>query len=305
MQERTFEEDALGYIDYLQHVRQYSTHTSEGYSHDLRLFGEFLEASSIDHLEISSREVRSFVSSLKRRGYADASIHRIVSALKGFYRYADSFLGHGRNPFLNVRSSGSSKRLPTVLTPEEVHLWISAPSEDFTGRRDRALFHLLYSTGCRLSEMLAMSLGDISLKERRILVHGKGGKDRYVFLTTGAADDVSSYLDLRQEHLRGKVPIETSVFVNKQGKRLTPQGVHYIFHTYAERLNTGKHVTPHTFRHTFATHLLDHGAGIRAVQELLGHEQISTTQIYAHVSAKRLQKVYEAAHPHGRRTDEF
>ncbi len=291
------------YLQYLRSIKNYSVHTLKAYAHDLSLLSAYITDYNLPFDSLSHTEVRRFTAALKRKEYAERSINRIISGIKSFYRYEIRFTGLDRNPFSQVRSMKKQRTLPTVLTIDEVRRILSAPGDDFIGARDRAVFHTLYSTGCRLSEMLSMNTDDVSFTYRKILVHGKGSKDRYVFLTRAAVHDLHLYMSLKQERARKQKLQNTdnaAVFVNKMGKRLTPQGVHYIFHTYVTKLGIEKHVTPHTFRHTFATHLLDHDAGIRVVQELLGHENISTTQIYSHVGAKRLKEVYSKNHPHGR-----
>ncbi len=297
-------ESIESFQSYIKDVKKVSEHTVKAYTHDLALFRQFVTDHDLTFHDLRFEDARRFVASLKRSGYAEKSINRILSGIKSFYAYCLRYQMVSSNPFSNVRSMKHERYLPTVLTVEEVAMILDAPGLDFTGIRDRALFSVLYSTGCRLSELLQMNIDEIDLGEGRVLVHGKGGKDRFVFLTKHARKSLELYIPMR-ENLVKKRRIAgrdaDAVFVNKNGKRLTPQGVHYIFHTYMRMLGIEKHVTPHTFRHTFATHILDNNAGIRVVQELLGHASISTTQIYSHVSSRRLKEVYKRSHPHGRR----
>jgi tyrosine recombinase XerC len=292
------------YCDYLKDVRHLSEHTLKAYRHDLHLYEQSIAASGRRMDEIRFEDARRFVSRLYKRGYSEKSINRIISAVKGFYNWCINYDIIASSPFSQVKSMKAQKQLPVVLTGDEVEMMINAPEDDTLGIRDKTMFSLLYSTGCRLSEMLQINIDDIDLSSNRILVHGKGRKDRYVFLTRRAAGLLELYLPLRLELLKNlgaSLISEQALLVNKRGKRLTPQGVHYIFHTYVRMLGMNKHVTPHTFRHTFATHILDNDAGIRVVQELLGHQNVATTQIYSHVSTKRLKDVYKRSHPHGRR----
>ncbi len=291
------------FLHYLGSVKQYSDHTIQAYTHDLYLLTVYVEEQGLSYRELTHAEVRRFVSQLSKQGYAHKSMNRIISGIKSFYRYEMKYCSLDRDPFAHIRSMTRDRTLPTVLTREEVSTLINAPGDDFVGVRDRAIFHTFYVTGCRLSELLSMNKEDLQFPFKKILVHGKGSKDRYVFLTDHAIADLRIYLErqstrAQKQHLSPED--QQAVFVNKMGKRLTPQGVHYIFHTYASTLGIEKNITPHTFRHTFATHILDSDAGIRVVQELLGHESISTTQIYAHVGTKRLKEVYTKNHPHGR-----
>ncbi len=297
------------YLVYCRDIRNFSDHTVSAYAHDLKLLGAFIGSQGLVFGSLRFEDARRFVTGLKRDSYSESSMNRIISGVKTFYAYCLRFEIVSENPFSLVKSMKRQRTLPAVLTVEEVRRFIHAPGHDVFGMRDRVIFRVLYSTGCRLSELLAMEVKDLDLPRGRVIVHGKGSKDRFVFLSDSAVSDIGTYLRLRSTYLEGlgADPVRTSsLFINKQGKQLTPQGVHYIFQTYAKKTGIEKHVTPHTFRHTFATQLLDHDAGIRVVQELLGHENISTTQIYSHVSVKRLKDVYTDAHPHGRRTnDEF
>jgi integrase/recombinase XerC len=171
----------------------------------------------------------------------------------------------------------------------------------FTGIRDRMILELLYSTGCRVSELTGMKVEDLDLKKRMVLVHGKGNKSRWVFLTKGASGNISTYLPLRKKYVNSSVSQGiNNLILNRNGNGISARGIRYIIDKYIRAIGAGKHVSPHTFRHTFATHLLNNGAGIRAVQEMLGHSSISTTQIYTHVGIDRLKDVYREAHPHGR-----
>lgn len=301
--EETYQQATEQFLHYLLEVRSYSLHTIKAYEHDLQLYGVYLEAMGYEFGSVDHIQARGFMASLRNDGYAQGTINRVLSAVRRFYRHLLAFEQIRIDPFSQVKSTGRERKLPTVLSVEEVRMFLDACGDDFLGCRDRMIFHLFYSTGCRLSELLGIDLGDIDLEANVIKVHGKGAKERLVFLSEAARVDLGAYLERRQAVLtsKGLDPKTVShLCVNRNGKRLTPQGVHYIFHTYAQRLGINKHVTPHTFRHSFATHILENDAGIRVVQELLGHEHISTTQIYSHVSTARLKEVYRQSHPHGR-----
>ncbi len=292
------------FLHYCKNIKNFSKHTISSYGHDLKLFADYIDSYALIFGELRFEDARRFVAQLKRDSYEESSMNRIISGIKSFYRYCLRFDILEENPFSLVKSMKSMRKLPSVLTVDEVSNFIHAPGYDVIGMRDRVIFRVLYSTGCRLSELLAMNIPDLDLHQKRVVVHGKGDKDRFVFLSENTIKDIKLFIPLREQYLTSRGLVEAvgrPLFINKQGKQLTPQGVHYIFHTYAKKIGIDKHVTPHTFRHTFATHLLDHDAGIRVVQELLGHENISTTQIYSHVSVKRLKDVYIDTHPHGRR----
>ncbi len=170
----------------------------------------------------------------------------------------------------------------------------------FRSIRDKAVLELLYSTGCRISELVSLNVTDVNLKERTATVMGKGSKERMVFIGKAAFVTLREYLSLRGARTAGDTDSGRALFVNLRGTRLTDRGVRFILGSYLQAANFGKRVTPHTFRHSFATHLLDRGADIRAVQELLGHASLSTTQVYTHVGLERLKKVYRRTHPHAR-----
>lgn len=299
-----YNESVQQYLTYLASVRGLSAHTVQAYRKDLEIFGEFLKEHRIHYARIKPLEVRSYLAGLKRDQYAPASINRILSGVKGFYRYCRRFSLIEENPMERMKGLHRRRRLPTVLSFDEVMELIRAPGDDFLGCRDAAVFHMLYATGCRLGELVGMDLDDLRLGEQAVLIKGKGDRQRMGYLTGAAAEHLELYLPMRrlyQERFSISNNDRSALILSRGGRRITPQGVHYIFNRYAGELGLSKHVTPHTLRHTFATHLLDHDAGIRIVQELLGHAHISTTQIYAHVGIERLRKVYEQAHPHGRR----
>lgn len=292
------------YLQYLTEVRNLSTRTTVSYKQDLIKFQNFLQIHGIDIQNSDKQIIRAFFGELQRERLSSSTVNRIISALKGFFSYLVRYEYIQKNPVERVKSIKGSRKLPSVLTLEEVHLLLNAPDNSFQGIRDASLFQIFYSTGCRLSELTAMNENDLDIDKGFILVHGKGNKDRFVYLTEPAKAVLKQYLSLKYTYLQtDKVYMneKKALIINTRGKRITAQGVHYIFKKYTDQLQLNKHITPHTLRHTFATHILDNDAGIRVVQELLGHENISTTQIYSHVGIERLKKVYEQTHPHGRR----
>ncbi|MCK5156798.1 MAG: tyrosine-type recombinase/integrase [Spirochaetales bacterium] len=290
------------YILYLRDVRKLSERTVISYRQDLKKYEQFCSDQESGITETTYEQARRFLAMLIRTDYSSNSVNRILSGVKGFFSFCIRYEYCEINPFSRIKGIGGGRRLPSVLSHEEVKKIIEAPGNDFAGIRDRVIFELLYSTGCRLSELTGMNLADVHLAEKTILVHGKGDKDRFVFLTPSAQEILLLYIPLRnarQQTRTVKPDDKVSLIVNNRGHRLTPQGVHYIFQLYTRKLGIPKKITPHTFRHTFATHILENDAGIRVVQELLGHENVSTTQIYSHVSAGRLKEVYKKSHPHG------
>ena len=290
------------YIKYLRDIRKLSEKTVVAYRQDLGKYEQFCGEQNKQITEISYEQARRFLAVIIRSGYSTNSVNRILSGVKGFFSYCIRYEYCEINPFSRIKGVSGGRRLPSVLTHAEVAKILAAPENDFAGIRDKVIFELLYSTGCRLSELTGMNITDVQLVEKTILVHGKGDKDRFVFLTKSAQEILSLYIPLkntRQQPQDVKLDDRNALVVNNRGQRLTPQGVHFVFQKYTKELGIPKKITPHTLRHTFATHILDNNAGIRVVQELLGHENVSTTQIYSHVSSSRLKEVYKKSHPHG------
>jgi len=302
------------YLVYLGSVRNLSPHTLESYRKDLEKYEEYLAGSGVAAREAGLDQARGFVSALSKKGLAPRSVNRVVCGVRGWYRYMERRNEVGSNPFAEIRSLRTEKRLPSFLYEEEMARLLEMPrlpdpsaaadGDGFWKLRDRTVLETLYSTGCRISELVSLDLADLDLKNRSALVMGKGSKERNVFLGAEALAALREYLALRQQHLRGgargspDADAQRALFINHRGKRITDRGVRFVLAAYLRAANFGKRVTPHTFRHSFATHLLDRGADIRAVQELLGHSSLTTTQVYTHVGLERLKKVYRRAHPH-------
>ncbi|MHC1693238.1 MAG: tyrosine-type recombinase/integrase [Sphaerochaetaceae bacterium] len=293
------------YLQYIKSVRLLSERTVTAYACDLAKLGTFLKERDMGVYEVVFEDARRFSAFLLGHYHAPASINRTLAAVRNFYLHAFR-TGHcASNPFSRINGTPRGRRLPSVLSKEEVQLVIGQPYVDFPAFRDIMMFNLFYSTGCRLSELLAIGLQDIDRPEMRILVHGKGSRERYVFLTPKTARMLDGYLPQREAwqlaHGVKNPSDRQALMLNLHGKRLSASSVHSIFRKYQLKLGIQKRFTPHVFRHSFATHMLDNDSGIRIVQELLGHASISTTQIYSHVSNERLRRVYERSHPHGRK----
>ena len=297
------------YLRYLASSRNLSLHTRESYGRDLGKYETYLEEQGVAPEDAGVSEARGFVAWLTREGLSPRSVNRMVSAVRGWYRFMEGNGTVSGNPFAEIHSLRTEKRLPSFLFEEEMARLVEMPStepcpdrEEFWKLRDRAVLETLYSTGCRISELVSLDLSDVDLKNRTARVMGKGSKERNVFLGASAVESLRAYMALRPFHTRGGGSsggdAAGAVFINQRGGRITDRGVRFILGAYLARANLGKRVTPHTFRHSFATHLLDRGADIRAVQEMLGHASLSTTQVYTHVGLEKLKKVYRRAHPH-------
>ena len=286
------------YVNYLEAERNVSPYTVRNYTTDLLDFFQFLKDKKIDSLkEVDRHTLRDYLSHLMERGFVKASIARKLSAIRSFYRYLLREEIISTSPVATTSSPKLDKRLPSFLSIEEMNRLLEAPDLSTPqGRRDRALLELLYASGLRVSELVSLNLEQVNLETREIRVWGKGSKERMVLIGEPAARALTDYLNQGRLELLGK-KVSSALLLNRYGKRLIERRVQRILEKYANIINIGKRVYPHMLRHTFATHLLDGGADLRVVQELLGHASLSSTQIYTHVSKSQAKKVYLSAHP--------
>ncbi|MEQ9455115.1 MAG: tyrosine recombinase XerC [Phycisphaeraceae bacterium] len=306
------------FSNYLRHERHFSPYTARCYGADLRQFVEHLtdvapdEASgkSEGYLEGKLRTadpvlIRDFLAKLDTFGYSSATMARKIATLRSFYKWMLKTDLVESNPMLLIRTPKQTKRLPRAITVEHVEKLLSAPDNRETlGARDRAILETLYSTGVRVSELVDLNRADLDADNQTLLVRGKGKKERIVPLGSHAMTAIRHYLTLlepdprftkvRQESL---VNPQVALFVNKNGGRLSSRSVRRKLDKYLIEVGLDPSISPHTLRHSFATHLLDNGADLRSVQELLGHQSLSTTQVYTHLTANRLRTAYEEAHP--------
>jgi len=289
------------YINYLEAERNMSAYTVRNYTADLLDFFDFLRAKGMSSLkEVDRLTLRDYLSHLMKQGLVKASIARKLSAIRSFYRYLLREGMISTSPAATTSSPKLDKRLPSFLTIEEVKRLLEAPDLSTPqGQRDRALLELLYASGLRVSELVQLNLEQINLDTREIRVWGKGAKERVVLMGEPAAKALTTYLSQGRPKLLGKKG-SNALFVNRYGGRLPERRIQRILEKYADRAVLGKRVHPHMLRHTFATHLLDGGADLRVVQELLGHADLSSTQIYTHVTKSQAKKVYLSAHPMAR-----
>jgi len=290
------------YIQHLEAERNVSPYTVRNYKADLLEFFRFLNKKKVASLEAVDRKVmRDYLSHLVGQGIVKASIARKLSAIRSFYRYLVREKIISANPIEMVSSPKLDKRLPSFLTLKEVEKLLNAPDPSTPqGQRDRALLELLYASGLRVSELTGLELGQINLDTNEIRVWGKGSKERVVLMGEPAAETLRNYLAQGRPKLLGEKRSQ-ALFLNRYGQRLPERRVQLILEKYAKQSGIGKRVHPHLLRHTFATHLLDGGADLRVVQELLGHADLSSTQIYTHVTKSQARKVYLSAHPLARK----
>jgi tyrosine recombinase XerC len=284
------------FLTFLSVEKGYSTHTKVAYEHDIQDFLAFFQENKI-LTSITYLDIRKYLAYLDSRGLERTTQARKLTAIRTFFKYLRANDILSKNPTENINSPRKAKKLPVVLTEKEITRLLE---EIFTNEepltiRDKAIFEILYSSGLRVSELVYLKKEDINFNLQLIRVMGKGNKERIVPLGTKAIDAINRYLTFsRPKLIKKEKPI---LFVNNKGNQLTTRGVRYIVDKYVNKLSTMGKVSPHVFRHSFATHLLDNGADLRVVQELLGHANLSTTQIYTHVSKARIKEVYNKTHP--------
>jgi integrase/recombinase XerC len=281
------------FLEYLQSTRHLSPNTLSSYRRDLEKVSTFaIDKKIVDPSALLTADVRQCVSYLHRQGLTGASLRRALSALRSFYKYRTR-LGHNHNPALNVQAPKSEKRLPKALDADNMQLLLSIEGEDLLSVRDRAILELFYSSGLRLSELVDLDVNDLDLRDALIIVTGKGSKTRTLPVGSFAIKALEQWL-----HIRGNLnPTHSALFLSKRGTRLAPRSVQARLKRYSLQQGIGQNIHPHMLRHSFASHLLESSGDLRAVQELLGHANISTTQVYTHLDFLHLAKVYDKAHP--------
>jgi integrase/recombinase XerD len=296
------EDLVLDFIAYLELERGLSRNTLEAYRSDLLQYGAWLQAAGKDALRVEHGDLAAFVASLASGGEgrppaASTTIQRKVACLRSFYRHLRREEILDRDPTAELKGPPRGKKLPQVLTRDEVALLLSQPrGAGPAALRDRALLELMYACGLRASEAVGIRLDELDLDDGVLRANGKGSKERLVPIGSKAVAALLAYLTLGRPQLVG-VRDETHVLVNQRGGQLTRQGLYKIVQRHAKSAGLADKMSPHTLRHTFATHLLAGGCDLRSLQEMLGHADIATTQIYTHLSADRLRDVYFSAHP--------
>ena len=291
-------QDLDAFLRHLALERRLSARTVDAYRQDLTALRSFLERSGTDLRGATYPLLRRWLAQLRTREYARATIARRAAAVRAFYRFATRRGLMSRNPAVLLVSPKLGTRLPTVLKPGEAEDLVEAPLEDDVwAARDRALLELLYGCGLRVAEACGLDADEVDLAGERLRVMGKGGREREVPMGEAAADALRAYLDGARELAPPGATDTAALFRNRRGKRLAPRDARAVVEKYRRRVLSGRKVSPHTLRHSFATHLMEGGADIRAVQELLGHASLSSTQRYTHVSKGRLFGAHRQSHP--------
>jgi len=313
--EKAFSPLVRQFLDYLQLEKHFSDYTVKSYGTDLIQFGQFLmgeiglspdvpplqvAGGSLDEkqLQCDAVAVRQFLNFLYSRNYTKSTTARKLATLRSFYKFLIR-RGHlGLSPLAQIRTPKQDKRLPRCLDLEQVQKLLEAPGDaDLLSARDKAMLEVLYSSGIRVSELVALEMADLDLAEGILRVRGKGRKERLTPIGSQAIKAIQRYFEIRSTDPRTAGLPTTRVFLNKHGQSLSTRSVRRKLDKYLEAAGLDPGISPHTLRHSFATHLLNNGADLRSVQELLGHQSLSTTQIYTHLTTARVKEAYDQAHP--------
>lgn len=294
------ESDWIGrFLQHLATERRTSTHTVSSYRRDLGYFQSFCAAQALaDWARVDSQHVRVFAASEHRRGQSPRTIQRRLSAVRTFFHFlAREGVCRG-NPGVDVQAPKAPRRLPKTVDVDQMAQLLDTAVDESLEVRDKAIVELLYSSGLRLAELIGLDLVDLDLSDRTVRVLGKGRKERIVPVGSQARNAVRAWLKVRGEFASAD---QRALFVGRNGERLSPRSVQARVQRWAQARGAGIHLHPHLFRHSFATHLLESSHDLRGVQELLGHANLGTTQIYTHLDFQHLAKVYDAAHPRAKR----
>lgn len=294
-------QDLEDFKSYIIAEKNFSQHTAKAYCSDILSFLVWMDDESCE--EVNFSKIRDYIHFIQKFNYKKTTVARKIASLRTFYKYLYREQKIDSNPAMNLNNPKRPKSLPKFLTPDEVEQILNNTKiETPAGYRNRTILELLWATGMRISELSGLNFGDLNLEHNEIRVFGKGSKERIILVTDRAKSFLERYIETARALIPKGFPIppqdeDSPVFINNTGYRLQTRTVRNVINEVVEKINLPKHVTPHVFRHSFATHLIENGADLRIVQELLGHASISNTQIYTHVSTQHLKEVYNQAHP--------
>lgn len=294
-------QDLEDFKSYIIAEKNFSQHTAKAYCSDILSFLVWMDDESCE--EVNFSKIRDYIHFIQKFNYKKTTIARKIASLRTFYKYLYREQKIDSNPAMNLNNPKRPKSLPKFLTPDEVEQILNNTKiETPAGYRNRTILELLWATGMRISELSGLNFGDLNLEHNEIRVFGKGSKERIILVTDRAKSFLERYIETARALIPKGFPVppqdeDSPVFINNTGYRLQTRTVRNVINEIVEKINLPKHVTPHVFRHSFATHLIENGADLRIVQELLGHASISNTQIYTHVSTQHLKEVYNQAHP--------
>lgn len=294
-------QDLEDFKSYIIAEKNFSEHTAKAYCSDVLSYLIWLEDVACEDVNFS--KIREYIHFIQKFNYKKTTVARKIASLRTFYKYLYRERKVDSNPAMNLNNPKRPKSLPKFITPDEVEQILNNTKiETPAGYRNRTILELLWATGMRISELSGLNFGDLNLENNEIRVFGKGSKERIILVTDRAKNYLERYIETARPLIPKGFPVppkneDSPVFINNTGYRLQTRTVRNVINEVVEKINLPKHVTPHVFRHSFATHLIENGADLRIVQELLGHASISNTQIYTHVSTQHLKEVYNEAHP--------
>ncbi|MBR3888366.1 MAG: site-specific tyrosine recombinase XerD [Clostridia bacterium] len=284
------------FLDFLQKDKKLSDNTLQSYNRDIKLYCNYLESANLNPVKMNEAGLNEYLDTLKENGKAVSTVSRNLASLRSFYQYLYKTKVITEDPTINLESPKIERKLPKVLTSEQVELLLEQPkSVDLKGYRDKAMLELVYATGIRVTELISLNVSDINLENGYIKCVGKT-KERIIPIGSLAVNALKEYMEKSRAILL-KDEGDQALFVNVNGHRLTRQGFWKIIKQYKTQANIDVDITPHTLRHSFAVHLLENGAELRAIQEMLGHSDISSTQVYAQIGQNRIKDVYMKSHP--------
>jgi len=288
------------FLEHLHHIRRLSPHTISNYRRDLDQLAHYCDSQQRDSWrELSAVDLRSYISERHRKGIGSRSLQRALSACRSFFRYLQKHQLLENNPAIGLRAPKAARKLPTTLDVDQVSQLLDQPANSWLECRDLAMWEILYSCGLRLSELVQLDLAQLDLQQRQLSVlHGKGNKSRLLPLGRKAVQATRRWLALRPEKAKAD---ESALFVGHRGTRLSARGVQLRLESWRKRLGLPGKLHPHMLRHSFASHVLESSQDLRAVQELLGHSNISTTQVYTHLDFQHLASIYDQAHPRAKK----
>lgn len=290
MNEKYIEE----FIDYLRFEKKYSENTISSYKRDLNKTNTYIKK---DFAKLNKKDIQNYIQKISKSENV-SSVSRCISTLKSFYKFLELNKYTSLNPLTTITNPKTVKKLPKILSEEEIEKLLDINLKTDFDYRNKAMLELMYSSGLRVSELINLNVNDIDLSNASVRIFGKGSKERIIPLNDYAIDALNNYILTHRRSLF-KHGESNYLFLNNHGNKMTRQGFFKILEKIAKEKGIKSELSPHTLRHSFATHLLKHGADLRSIQELLGHSDISTTQIYTHITSERLQKNYEEFHPHG------
>ena len=286
------------FFDFLENDKKLSDNTLQSYKRDLKQFKRYIEACEINYNHVKEEDIKDYIKELQEEGKKASSISRCIASIRSFYQFVLKRKKIKVDPTANIQSPKIEKRVPSVLTSKEVELLLDQPKDvDLKGTRDKAMLEFAYATGMRVTEIISLNIDDVNLEEGYVTCK-TGNKQRTIPLGTMSLNALKEYVDDARDVLI-KNDDEKALFVNVNGGRLTRQGFWKIIKYYKEQAHITKDITPHVLRHSFATHLLQNGADLKAIQTMLGHSDISSTQVYMQFHDEGLKNIYKKAHPRG------